>query len=236
MARTAYAKELAAFVSGGLEELRDPEVAVGMAAYLKTDMPCYGVKKPLRTDLIREMKKRFVPADEKAYQDGVLALWSLPHREEKYLALDFARAFKKHHTPAALPLYERMIREGQWWDLVDDIASNLVGMVHLKYREDVTPLMRAWNADEDMWIRRTSILSQLKHKEKTDEFLLFRNCEYRAHEKEFFIRKAIGWALRAYSYVNPKAVKHFVKQTQREMSGLSVREATKQLARDGLWP
>jgi len=86
-----------------------------------------------------------------------------------------------------------------------------------------------------MWMRRTSILSQLKHKERTDEKLLFRNCERRAHEKESLIRKAIGWALRAYSYVEPDAVKRFLMQGQREMSGLSVCEGAKHLVRLGLW-
>jgi 3-methyladenine DNA glycosylase AlkD len=95
--------------------------------------------------------------------------------------------------------------------------------------------MRKWNNDDDMWIRRTSILSQNRHRADTDTELLFKLCLARAHEKEFFIRKAIGWALRDCSRWFPDEVAGFIHEHHDELSGLSVREGTKRLKREGLW-
>ena len=89
--------------------------------------------------------------------------------------------------------------------------------------------MRAWIDDRDLWLRRTSIICQVGHKESTDEGLLFDACASRLHEGEFFIRKAIGWALREYAKTDPDAVRAFVDNHRDEMSGLSIREAAKHL-------
>jgi 3-methyladenine DNA glycosylase AlkD len=93
----------------------------------------------------------------------------------------------------------------------------------------MTPLVRRWLDDEVMWLRRTAIISQLNHKAATDTALLFDGCAARAHETEFFIRKAIGWALRQYARTDPDAVRRFVRQHEKELSGLSKREALKHL-------
>ena len=228
--------ELVRFVQSRLAPLACAENARAMAAYMKSEMPFYGVKTPDRRPISREAVRRFPPEDRQAYERGVLALWRLPHREEKYAAIAYARGFRAHIGLASLPLYERFVREGRWWDFIDEIAAHLVGKVLLDHRDDVRPLMDRWVADDDMWIRRTAILSQLRHKQRTDAERLFAYCLARAHEKEFFIRKAIGWALREYSYAAPEAVRDFIVAHRDELSPLSVREGAKRLAREGVAP
>jgi 3-methyladenine DNA glycosylase AlkD len=220
---------LVALTTQRLSEAADPEKAGPMAAYLKTDMPFYGVQTAGRVPIRREIKARFPPADPEEYRKAVLALWNLPHREEKYLAIGYARSFPAHIAPASLPLYRKMIVEGAWWDLVDGVASDLVGTVLLDARSETTPTIEAWIDDPDLWLRRTAIICQLRHNERTDVGLLFRACEARMAETEFFIRKAIGWALRQYARTDPEAVRRFVIDHRDRMSGLSYREATKHL-------
>ena len=200
-----------------------------MQAYMKTSMPFYGVPKPLRVPIARSLKERFPPIDGKAYRKSVLALWALPHREEKYLAIGYAESFRQFISLEQIDLYQRLITEGAWWDFVDEIASHLVGRVVLSDRERMRPVLVEWIEHPDMWLRRTAILSQLGHKEKTDWLLLADFCLRGAHEKEFFIRKAIGWALREYARVEPDLVRDFAHDHREQLSALSFREATKHL-------
>lgn len=221
--------KLVRFVSSELKKLADPAKAPAMAAYMKTDSGFYGVQKPDRVPIFKEVKKNFKPSSRAEYEEAVTALWNLPYREEKYIALEYATQFVKLAMPETLPLFEEIIREGAWWDYVDVVASHLVGHVYLTSRSKVAPIMDAWVEDEDFWIRRTAILSQLKHKKETDEKRLFRYCKTRAHEKEFFIRKAIGWALREYSYTAPDTVAKFLLDNKDSLSPLSFREGAKNL-------
>jgi len=223
------AEKLAGFVSGELRKQADPVKAPQMAAYMKTDMPFYGVQKPDREPILRAMKAMFVPTSAVEYEAGVVALWQLPHREEKYAAIEFAIRHKRYIAPAALPIYERLIREGAWWDLVDPVASLLVGRLLLDHRAETAAAMDAWIWDSDMWIRRAALLAHLKHKTHTDERQLFAHCLLCAEEKEFFIRKAIGWVLREYVKTAPVAVLAFLEAHRSRLSPLTVREASKHL-------
>ena len=126
-----------------------------------------------------------------------------------------------------------MIRSGAWWDYVDPVAIALVGKVYLDRRESVSPILDRWIDDPDMWVRRTALIAHNRHKEKTDHRRLFRYCRARFEEREFFIRKAIGWALREYSYSAPERVSRFLTTHKRRMSGLSYREGAKALVRKG---
>ncbi|MGA6974871.1 MAG: DNA alkylation repair protein [Candidatus Binatus sp.] len=226
-------EELARHVTAELKRLADPAKAPAMAAYMKTAQPFFGVPTPTRIAMLKAMDDRFAPRDQKSYARSVLALWKLPHREEQYCAITFARRYEAFITPASLPLYERMIREGAWWDFVDEIASNLVGNVYGNFRAQTRPVIQRWIDDDDMWIRRTAILSQLRHKDQTDAAQLFEFCLKRAHEPEFFIRKAIGWALREYSKTNPRAVRAFLAKNRKRLSNFSYAEASKHLGRAG---
>jgi 3-methyladenine DNA glycosylase AlkD len=231
MSPASNSNELARYVTAQLKRLADPAKAPAMAAYMKTAQPFFGVPTPMRAAMLKEMGERFAPPDQKSYARSVMALWQLPHREEQYCAISFARRHEQLIVPASLPLYERMIREGAWWDFVDEIAANLVGAVYGNFRDQTRPVIERWIDDEDMWIRRTALLSHLKHKRDTDAAQLFKHCLKRAHEREFFIRKAIGWALREYSKTDPRAVRAFLTKNRKRLSNLSYAEASKHLAR-----
>lgn len=212
-----------------LTALGDPAAATSMAAYMKTDMPFHGVKKAGRTTVLRDLVADFPLATHGQYVATVDALWDQPGREEKYLAIAWARHWSRWIVPASLPLYERLVVDGAWWDFVDDVAPNLVGRVLLEHRAELRPVLDEWVDDENLWRRRAAIIAQLKHKEDTDEEMLFAFCLRRAHEDEFFVRKAIGWALRQYARVDPEAVRTFVLDHRETWSGLTFREATKHL-------
>lgn len=220
---------LARFVREGLGACADPAKAAPMARYMKTSMPFYGVQKPERESMYKEMRRRFVPSTREEYELGILSLWKLPHREEKYAAIEYARQHPAFIRMDSLPLYERMIREGAWWDFVDDIAANLVGRAAQDDWKRMKPVLDRWIQDPDLWIRRSAILAQLRFKEKTDSETLFRYCRLRSAEHEFFIRKAIGWSLRQYARVAPDAVRGFLRENRSRLSPLSLREAGKHL-------
>jgi 3-methyladenine DNA glycosylase AlkD len=216
-------------VQSSLAEQADPEKADGMQAYMKTDMAYYGVQKPARTQILRRIKKEFAPTDRDEYEELVTALWELPHREEKYLAQAVAVSFRQFIVPESLPLYERFIDEGAWWDFVDESATHMIRELVLNYPKETWPVVDTWIDHENMWRRRAAIICQIGAKDRTDANRLFTFCEARAHEREFFIRKAIGWALREYAKTDAGAVAAFVNAHREELSGLTYREATKHI-------
>jgi 3-methyladenine DNA glycosylase AlkD len=233
--------DLAGFVATKMAELGDPQVAAGQAAYLygerfqkmRPDMagadPFRGVKSAGVRAVEREIRSRFPITTPQEYERAVLALWRLPHREEKHLATAVAARHRKLIAFERLPLYRRLIAEGAWWDLVDDVAPRCIGHLLLNERERMGPELDRWIDDDDLWVRRSALIAHLKHGEQTDQAQLFDHCERRMHEKEFFIRKAIGWALRQHARTNPDGVRAFALAHRSEMSGLSFREATKHL-------
>lgn len=226
-------KDIVSFLQKELKAQADAKKAVEMAAYMKTEMPFYGVQKPERVQIYKMLKKQFPPGSAREYAKNVRRMWALPHREEKYAALEYACMFPQFITVDSIELYSSLIREGAWWDFVDVVAINLVGQVLLLDRSNLKETIDSWSDDDDMWIRRTSLICHNHHKAKTDRKQLFDTCLKLSGEKEFFIRKAIGWALREYSYANPDAVRSFVTRHKGKLSPLSFREATKQLVRSG---
>jgi 3-methyladenine DNA glycosylase AlkD len=220
---------MVAWVHDSFETLADPARAKAMAVYMKTSMPFYGVSSPKRRMVFLELKRRFPPATPDEYRSRVLGLWQLPHREEKYLAIDFARGFRRFITFEQVDLYRLLIEEGGWWDLVDPVAADLVGRVVLLDRQRMRPVLEDWIEDDDLWLRRAALLCQLRHEAAADREMLFDFCRRRAHEREFFIRKAIGWALRQYARTDPEGVRGFLAENQGLLSGLSRREASKHL-------
>lgn len=221
--------EMARHAQWALAGQANPEKADGMQAYMKTDMPFYGVQKPARVLILRDLTDNFSPTDRLEYEAMVLALWALPHREEKYLALGVAGEFQQFVVPESLPLYRRLIVEGAWWDFVDEVATKLLRRLVVEHGGATWPTIDRWIDADDMWLRRSAILCQVGAKTATDVDRLFRFCAERAFEKEFFIRKAIGWALREYARVDPEAVARFVVTHRGALSPLSYREATKHI-------
>ncbi len=154
------------------------------------------------------------------------------YREEWYCAVDFAVKYKKYIVFKNLDLYLYLIMQSQWWDVVDGVAVWLVG-VALKGHPGLSRSLKTWIRDQNLWIRRTALLTQLQYKRDTDFELLSELILQVADEKEFFIRKAVGWTLRQYSYTDAEAVVQFVTDHSDQLSRLSVTEALKALKRRG---
>ena len=127
-----------------------------------------------------------------------------------------------------MPMLEEMVVTGAWWDLVDELAG-VIGDVLRRYPKPMRPLMRRWSTDSNMWKRRVSIICQLKFKRETDLELLYANIEPNLGDRDFFIRKAIGWALRQYAWTDPAEVARYVHANEARLSGLSKREALKNI-------
>jgi len=203
----------------------DSAKAPDMQRYMKSAMPFLGVQKPGRSEVARTVFPAHPLDGFDAWRDTVLTLWrEATYREERYLAIALARErrYREHRTVAALPLYEELIVTGAWWDFVDEVAVRLVGEL------DIPDVLRRWASDEGMWKRRTAIIAQIARKDVTDVQLLFDCIEPNRADREFFIRKAIGWALREYAKVDPSAVERYC--ATHELSPLSRREALKNVA------
>lgn len=230
MSSTGTIEEVVALVRRELSVRADAEKAAGMQAYMKTTMPFYGVQKAGRVQVIRLVRRQFTPATHTEYVALCRALWALPHREEKYLAQAVATTYREFLTPGSLPLYRRFIVEGAWWDFVDETATHMVRELVLDYPDRVWPKVDVWNTHPDMWLRRASIICQIGAKESTDVERLFRFCLNQADDTAFFIRKAIGWALREFAKTDPDSVAAFMTANREVWSPLTWREATKHIA------
>nr|WP_051386013.1 DNA alkylation repair protein [Actinokineospora inagensis] len=219
---------MAAVVRAALASAGDPERAPEMQRYMKSDMPFRGVPKPARAALVRGL-----PALEtrSEWLDVTGRLWwEAKYREERYVALDLL-GLKKHagwRGVGLLPTYSSYVVSGAWWDFVDEIANRHIGPLLLADADFMTPQIRTWAADPDLWKRRVSVICQLGAKAETDLELLTYAIEANAEDKDFFLRKAIGWALRQYARVEPGWVKSFV-DNHPTLSPLSRREALKHL-------
>ena len=207
----------------------DARKAPEMQRYMKSELPFRGVASPERKALAKELFAAHPLPSAAALRTAALTLWrEAEYREERYLAIDLT-GHRAWQTPALLPLYEEMIVTGAWWDYVDEIANRRVGPLLREFTAELTPVMYAWARDEDLWKRRTSIICQLSFKEATDTALLTAAIEANTGDRDFFIRKGIGWALREYAKTDPAWVRDLVARHGDRMSGLSRREALKHL-------
>ena len=219
-------------VRAALEEAADPVKAPQMQAYMKSDMPYRGVSAPAQKVLWREIFRDHRLASAEEWRRVIVELWrSAKYREERYaaIALSDLKAYAPHRTMKSLPMFEEMIVTGAWWDYVDAIASHQLGDILRGEPLRMKPLMRRWAMDRDMWKRRAAILCQLGFKSDTDLDLLYACIEPSVDSREFFLRKAIGWALRQYAWTDPREVRRYVKANRARLSPLSVREAMKNI-------
>jgi 3-methyladenine DNA glycosylase AlkD len=203
-----------------------------MQAYMKSAMPYRGVSSPELKRIWRRLfaEHRLASADE--WTQVALTLWrGAAFREERYaaIALTDLRTYATYRTIKALPMVEEMIVTGAWWDLVDPLATHHLGDILRSDRRRVTPLLKRWARGDDMWKRRAAILSQICCKADIDLALLYDCIEPNLAHTDFFIRKAIGWALRQHAWVDAREVRRYVRAHKQEMSGLSVREALKNI-------
>ncbi|NNC83833.1 MAG: DNA alkylation repair protein [Flavobacteriales bacterium] len=209
-----------------LQEVAIAADAPHMKAYMKHRFEFIGVKSQAR----KQASKEFIDlalGSKDLDAAWVGELWASPYRELQYVAMDYLARTKRFWQPHHLQLFRGLILTRSWWDTVDFLASTCVGGVIKKYPELVDD-MDAWNADENMWSIRTSILYQLKYKESVDTDRLSRYILAHRDSNEFFIQKAIGWALRQYAKFDPFWVKGFVDT--HDLAALSRREAMKHLS------
>jgi 3-methyladenine DNA glycosylase AlkD len=210
-----------------LQRAADPARAIPMAAYMRGQFEFLGVPTPARRNATRALYQNLKPKTADQITALAQALWDYPAREYQYAAIDLLAAHNNKLDIQHLPFLIGLVQSKSWWDTVDAIAS-VIGKV-LRYRHDG---MDQAIGHENMWVRRVAILHQLGWRDKTDQALLFSYSLQRAHEKEFFIQKAIGWALRDYARHDPQAVREFTLAEKARLSPLSYREANKHLDSD----
>jgi 3-methyladenine DNA glycosylase AlkD len=232
--------DLVRLVRDALGAIGDPARAGPMQAYMKSTMPYRGIPAPVLKTALRPILADHPLADGDVWRATVLALWDdAEFREERYAAIALARK-RRDRSPALLDLYEHFIRTGAWWDFVDETA-HLVGEVLLAHPE-VRPVLEGWAGSDDRWLRRTAIICQVGSKDRLDRDLLTLAIDANLdgstrvtpalspYGREFFIRKAIGWALRDHARTDPAWVRRFVAAREDRLSGLSRREALRHLA------
>jgi 3-methyladenine DNA glycosylase AlkD len=209
---------------GAADETR----AAPMRAYMRDQFPFLGIPTPARRRLDRRILAGLPRPVEAELREGALACWALREREYQYFGCDWLRANAGVCTPAFLSTARTLITTRSWWDTVDALADRLVGTIVANHPVAVST-MEEWLVDDDIWLARAAILHQLAYRDRTDADRLFRYCLARADHRDFFIRKAIGWALRQYARTDPAAVRSFVDTNRDRLSALSIREATKHL-------
>lgn len=222
--------ELVNAIRLSLAENANPDKAAGMRAYMKSAMPYRGVQTPQRRKLVCAALRAHPIADREDWLAAILELWrNAAYREERYAAQDVTGApqYRGFRTLETLPLYEEMVVGGAWWDLVDDVATHKLRELVDAYPEAMAAHMRAWSTDPDLWKRRSSIICQVKRKRDTDLALLFACIEPNLADPDFFIRKAIGWALRDLAWTDLPTVEDYVARNAERLSTLSKREALK---------
>ncbi len=220
-------------VRAGLATLADPSKAGSMQAYMKSDIPYLGVSAVPLQQMCKKLFAglRYQSAD--AWRDDVLMLWRGAHfREERYaaIALTGLRAVRAFQRAEALALYEEIVTSGAWWDYVDPIATQRLWELLCNDPAPVKQMMRQWSTDDNMWKRRCAIICQNKAKQATDLDLLYDCIAPSIESKAFFLRKGIGWALREYAWTDPDEVRRYVSAHAHRLSGLSRREALKNIS------
>jgi 3-methyladenine DNA glycosylase AlkD len=209
-----------------LEPLRDAERAVPMAAYMKHHFAFLGVPMPARVAALKPLWKAWQPTSSDL-MGLVRDLWALPEREYQYAALGaLERHWKRLESGDLEGLCELVATQKPWWDTVDVLASHIAGGL-VRRDSSLVASMDAYSRSANVWLRRIAILHQLSYKLETDEARLFRYALENAGDESFWIRKALGWALREYAKVAPNAVLSFVEDHADVFSKLTVREALK---------
>lgn len=210
----------------------DPTRAPQMQAYMKSTMPYIGVASPKLKATSKAVFAELRYDDGMAWMTDILDIWrNAEFREEYYAAIELTglKQARRFQRTDILPMYREMIITGGWWDTTDSIAPTRLGEILNADREAMSKAMLEWATDDNMWIRRSAILCQLKAKNNMDLELLYACIEPSASSKEFFLRKAIGWTLRQYARNDPQEVRRYVSANKDRLSNLSKREALKHI-------
>lgn len=221
----AYARSLKEL----FEKSVNPVNAAPMKKYMRDQFEYLGIKSPQFKVLVSEhIKQNGLPTIEDL-DVIVRELWDLPQREFQYLATSLIGKMEKQLREDFIVTLEHLITHKSWWDTVDTLAGHPVGVMFKRYPKVKAKYLKKWRKSENFWLRRTTLLFQLGYKTETDFDLLCELVRENLGSDEFFINKAIGWALRQYAWTNPTAVKKFVKATK-ELHPLSRREALKNVS------
>ena len=205
---------------------RDPGRAPAMASYMRDQFPFLGIQSPAQRLLAREVLAGLARPAEEDLRDVAEGCWALPEREYQYFACGLLRRHARVCSAGFLATARFLVVTKPWWDTVDALAAHLVGPL-VSAHPALVSTMDGWAVESDKWLVRTAILHQLRYKERTDAPRLFRYCTRQAGHPDFFIRKAIGWALREYAKTDPAAVRAYV--AGHRLAPLSTREALKTL-------
>lgn len=214
-------------IANAFELGADQDRADAMSAYMKNKFVFFGIPAPRRKEIVLNEIKNLKFKDSNELHTLLLDLWDKPEREWHYTAMIVAERFKKLWNQESIVVFEQMLVNASWWDTVDTISSHCIGPYFQKYPDLKKTYLHKWENSNNMWLKRVCIIHQLTYKQETDtdylEKIIFMNQE----SKEFFIQKAIGWALRQYAKVNPVWVKNFVASNS--LKPLSHREALKNI-------
>lgn len=209
----------------------DATRAAGQQAYMKRALPFLGVRVPVVRQLTHAACKQDPCTDQAQFLATVTQLFLHgTHQEHRYagVAVCTFPGHRKFQTPAVFPTYRELIVTAAWWDITDELSHQFGGML-ASHPEETRRLLRAWSHDDDIWLRRTSIIAQLGVKDRVDQALLFECIEPSIASSEFFLRKAIGWALRDLGKTDPDVTRRYVAKNAARLSPLSKREALKHL-------
>ena len=226
-------QDLIETIRAELARYADPERAAGQQHYMKSVMPYRGLTSAQLTSVLRPiLADPGFRLTRPEWEATIRTLWDqAAYREEWYasIAIGRYRTYRGWLDGETMPLWRHLVVTGAWWDVVDDVATHLVREV-LERAPDVEGLrLRGWAVEDDLWLRRTAIICQVGRKERLDQTLLVDAIEPNLQDRNFFIRKAIGWALRDHARIAPEWVRAFV-DSHPALSGLSRREATRHLA------
>lgn len=196
--------------------------------YLKNHFPCYGIPTQTRREILKDCSAEYKDEIKENFRTICWELYQFPYREIHHTAIDiFLKEIKKNFRINDIDLIEKLITTNSWWDSVDTLAKYAVGGYLSTFPEKKYSIIDEFSNSDNMWLNRTGIIFQLGYKSKTDFDLLISECEKHKHSSEFFIQKAIGWALREYGSVNPNGVLEYVKSTN--LKPLSKKEAIRKL-------
>jgi 3-methyladenine DNA glycosylase AlkD len=218
-------------VERALTPLANASRAVQMQAYLLDQFEFLGLPAPVRRDAVKAIGKvQWQSADD--LLNVAELLWQKPQREYRYTAVDLLRKHSARLSVNDLPALQALLLRDAWWETVDGLSAVIAEVMHaaVQQKPNAAKVMDAWLKHPSHWVRRSAMLHQLGWRLDTDTARLFGGAQQLADEKEFFIRKAIGWALRDYARWNPQAVTEFLVQHRTNLSGLTVREAAKHLS------
>ncbi len=212
------------------EKYRDLENAPKMSAYMKNHFPFLGIQAPVRKELYKDFKKETKELSVADLELIINQLWELPEREYQYLAMQLLEDEKQRLTPSHIEFVVSLIVAKSWWDTIDNLAPKIIGTILANYPELKEEYIPLWVESDNIWLNRTAILFQLKYKNKTDFQYLTNIIDELKHKQDFFVKKAIGWALREYSKINARLVEDYIKTAN--LQPLSEKEGLKHIIKN----